>query len=102
MTGFQTPWIGTNAQNEIGPPDEHEKIEEQETSETDTGQLLKVRFLAEKENLPLRFEIIGCVKTFRGNIRQNEEAEYSVIAELSDFSGVGEVRYSFIFGKLLV
>lgn len=100
MTGFKTPWIGPNAQNGIRPPDEHGKTEEQETSITDSSQLLKVRFLAEKENLPLRFEIIGCVKTFRGNIRQNEEAEYSVIAELSDLSGVGEVRHSFIFVKL--
>jgi hypothetical protein len=100
MTGFKTPWIGPNPQNEIRPPNKHGKIEEQEPPETGSSQLLKVRFLAEKENLPLRFEIIGCVKTFRGNIRQNEEAEYSVIAELSDLSGVIEVRYSFIFGQL--
>ena len=91
MTGFKTPWVETKEQNEIRAQNIREKIKEQEISNTDSKQLLKVRFLAEKENLPFQFEIIGCVKTFCGNIRQNEEAEYSVIAELSDFSGVEEV-----------
>ena len=91
MTGFKAPWVGTEEQNQVRPPHVYENIGEHETSNANSSQLQKMRFLAEGENLPLQFEIIGCVKTFRGNIRQNEESEYSVIAEISDSSGVGEV-----------
>ena len=80
---FQTPWVSQKR------PEEIEKEEEEKEG---SSQLRKVRFLAEGKNLPMQFEIIGSVRTLCDNIRQNENGEYTVVAELADCSGSVEVR----------